>query len=259
MTTSSWSSFAKYFELLSSPGRPSADDIAFVRNQLLSLNKPINGILLGVTKELAKLASEEINITAVDNSLEMIKHQWIGNSSNRTVILDDWLNLPSQFTSVDFVIGDGVFTVLDRKSSHLLMECVRAVLSDDGIFIVRLFCSPEMRESFEHIYHNTTNNLNAFEWRLAQSMCDSNFEVCMKNFLDRFKQVISASDIEHFGWTKEQLSTIEPYANSPCTLTFMTETVFKELCKEHGMEIINRFTGSYELSERCPTFVLRKA
>jgi hypothetical protein len=257
--TSIWPVVAKCFKFDTTPGRPTAEDITIVRQQLLSLKKPLRGILLGVTKELAELASDEINITAVDKSLEMIEHQWIGNNSNRTVKVGDWLDLPSMFTNMDFVLGDGVFTVLDRKSLPRLMDCVRSVLVDGGLFIVRLFCSPEVRESFEDIYQNTTSNFAAFRWRLAQSICDSNFEVPVKDILNRFREVISPADIAHFGWTKGELSIMEVYEKLPYVLTFVTEAIFMELCHQRGMEIIGKFTGSYELSERCPTFVLRKA
>lgn len=259
MAASIWPTFAKYFKFDTSPGRPSADDIAIVRQQLLSLKKPVRGIMLGVTKELAELASDDIHITAVDKSLEMIEHQWIGDNANRTVKVGDWLDVPSMFKNVDFVIGDGVVNALDRESSHRFMECVRSVLADDGIFIVRLFCSPVVRESLEDIYRNTTSNFTAFRWRLAQSACDSNFEIRMKDVWDRFQKDVSQADIERFGWTKENLCTIEVYENCNYVLTFVTEAVFRELCQAHCMKIIDKFTGSYELSERCPTFVLRKA
>jgi SAM-dependent methyltransferase len=259
MTASIWPIFAERFKFDTSPGRPCADDIAIVHHQLLSLKKPLRGLLLGVTKELAELSSDDINITAVDKSPEMIEYQWIGNNSNRTVTSGDWLDLSSMFSNMDFVIGDGVFSALDRKSSHRLMDCVRSVLADDGLFIVRLFCSPEVRESMEHIYSNTTSNFTAFRWRLAQSICDSNFEVCVKDILGKFREVVSREDITHFGWTEGELSTIEVYENLPYILTFMTEAMFIELCQEHGMKIISKSTGTYELSERCPTFVLRKA
>ncbi|CAF0797698.1 unnamed protein product [Adineta steineri] len=249
---------ADRFKYFTSPIRPCPDDIEIVRQQLSLLNKPARGILLGVTKELAELANDEIKIIAVDRSKDMIEHHWIGNNSNRIVKLADWLELESIATNINFVIGDGIFNVIDRKCQHQLMDCIRNVLADDGLLIVRVQCNPVVRETIKEIFENTTNNFCAFLSRLVNSICDSNFEVRGSEIFNKFKEYVTDIDIARFGWTKEDISIIEAHQNSSHVITFLTEEIFIKLCDQHQMKILSKFNGSYQLNERNPTFIIRK-
>lgn len=259
MTTHLHTTLADLFKFFTSPIRPCSDDIAIVRHQLQLLKKPLHGILLGVTRELAELANDEINIIAVDKSADMIDHHWIGNNSNRMIKFGDWLELPSIAANMDFIMGDGVFNVIDRKSQHRLMDCVRTVLADNGLLIVRVQCNPEIRESLDQICQDTNNNFCAFLSRLVNAICDSNFEVRGEDIFNKFNEFVTAEDIARFGWAKEDLSLVNAHQNSKHGLTFLTEAMFRELCDQHGMKILGKFTGSYELNERNPTFILGKA
>lgn len=254
-----WQDFARQWNRIGSPLRPSAADVENFRQALGS--DPGRCLLLGVTPELAGLAPQLI---AIDNSAAMIATLWQSRKIGKEAIRGDWLTLPFTNKSFDTIIGDGCLTLLSYPVQYeRFFEQLSRAIRPGGRILLRLFVSPEQKESRELVCREALGGkmkgFHAFKWRLSMAIAsesaDHNLsvaETCAT--FDRLipdRKLLAAAT----GWHAEDIDTIDLYRGSEArysypTLSQVRKTIHPSL-KETGL-----IQSTYELAERCPILIL---
>lgn len=264
-----WENISKCWDMLGSPSRPSSEDLDFIKRrafphlQSLSPN-PAQVTLLGVTPEIGLLPwPDNVKVLAVDRSPEMIGLVWPKDKvTNGEAISGDWHTLPLADSSCDMVVGDCCFTLLDYSNGYqtVLKEIFR-VLKPQGLFSMRFFLRPDLREKVETIFEQlkagSIGNLVVFRWRLAMALQKNTEEgVLVHDIWRMWQQNIPAPDelMQYLGWSLELLALMACYENSPNVFRFPTLSEVRQVFSSHFDEISCDFPN-YELGERCPTMM----
>ena len=256
---SHWDEQARQWSRIASPLRPHGDDICNLRRALS--NTTGLHLLLGVTPEYSSLFDR---VLAVDNSAAMIGALWPGDSPGRDAVLGDWMHLPLKEGSCAASIGDGSLNFFSCPSEYgLLFNQVRRVLAPGGRLALRVFARPAEWETCAAVCADAMRarigSFHAFKWRLAMAMAaeagGSNVRVAeirlvfMRLLPDR-EQLAAAS-----GWNAEDIGTIDAYKDATASYSFPLLSEVRASFAQYFREI-DLMYGSYELSERCPMFVL---
>lgn len=222
--------------------------------------------LLGVTPELVGMAwPSGSRLLPLDRSAEMI-HAILPPRASvpMTPVCASWLEQPFCDDSLDCVVGDGCFTVLENIDAYrrLCRELCR-VLRPGGCFVIRLFVQAPERESatavFDDLAAGSIGSFHAFKWRLAMALHHNlNEGVSVSDIWRRWIQAgVAAEDLAaRSGWLLDAIRTIEVYRDSPARYTFPTLGEAREVLGETFDELECHVPG-YELGDRCPTLLLR--
>ena len=267
-----WSQQSERWKNVGSPTRPSQEDEQIFSDLILSyldlhLNTQKQVMVAGVTPELINniLWPSNVNLHAFDASAGMIQQNWSPPATlSAQVTQSDWRNLPLENSSIDLIIGDGIFTALggDEKMIEVLKEFKR-VLKKDGKIVFRNFIRPEKTEKTEKVVSDAKNgritNFGSLKWRLAMSLIDENISIVQpkkihETFVYYFVDRDALSQIS--GWSLEQIATIDSYKEMEALFYFPTiealSTTFKQF-----FHIDETRQGSYELAECCPFISLK--
>ncbi len=174
MSESHWTQHAKQWQLLDSPLRPHADDIAIYQgllNQHVATKTRLVVVVLGVTPEIVKLQwPDGTHLHAIERVAEMAQSCW-QDQPDRRLHLADWLQMPLPNDSVDLVIGDGCFTNLASEHQYLALYAeIGRVLKLGGHFIHRYFTQSPIKENPVAVLATPDDNFHAYKWRLAMSL-----------------------------------------------------------------------------------------
>lgn len=268
--TDHWTQHARQWQYVGSPLRPGPDDITIAarfieREQARGGRNGLQSVLLGVTPELVSMAwPSHTRLLAIDRSPGMIRSVLPGLSGNHVdAVCGNWLDLPLPAASVDCVVGDGCFTVLESLAAHrALSREVRRVLNQDGFFVIRLFVQSPERETadqvFDELSAGTISNFHVFKWRLAMALQKSQQSgVGVNEIWRRWQQAGISPQLlsRRTGWRVEEIRTIEAYRDAPARYTFPTLEQAREVLHTDFTELACHIPD-YELGRRCPTLLL---
>lgn len=252
-----WQDFAKKWNRLGSPLRPCAEDVKNFRYAIG--NDPGRCLLLGVTPELAGLAQD---ITAIDNSADMIGALWHGK---REAILGDWLDMPFVGGAFDTIIGDGCLVLLSHPEQHRrFFEQSSRVISPGGKVALRLFVSAIQQENPELVCREALDGkmqgFHAFKWRLSMAIASVSVNQTFRvaETLATFDRLIPDRALlaSVTGWSNEDIETIDFYRGSEALYSYPTLAQVRQAIppslKETGLVF-----GHYELADRCPIIILQ--
>jgi SAM-dependent methyltransferase len=222
---------------------------------------PLRALLLGVTPELAVIPWQRpCELVAVDESEAMIARVWPGDAPHRRAIRGSWFDLPVSPHSLDCVMGDGCFTVIDYPDGYRkLAASLARVLVSGGLFSVRLFCRPARPERLEDVFEaleaGRIGNFHAFKWRLAMALHRDDIArgVAVADVWTAFHERVHdrAALARRLAWPLAEVETIDNYRGANARYTYPTvEEVVAVLAAE--FELLNEWRGRYELAERCP-------
>jgi SAM-dependent methyltransferase len=210
-----WSQISERFNEWTAPLRPSQEDVALFKNSLRPRDRVL---LLGVTPELLPLSN-----VAIDKNPNVIA------AYRDKAIFGDWRDLPFE-AEFDAVIGDGCLTVFQGTPAHFFQQ-VRKVVKDEGSITLRLFISPEEKESLDEVVRTKEQTgFHAFKWRVAHAL--ANPYVTVKKLYDVIFPI----------WPHP---TLEVYQESDLVYYFPK---LSELDEWSDIQ----FSSSYELASRCP-------
>lgn len=210
-----WAQIFHRLDEWTSPLRPSLEDISLYKKYL---NPGAKVLLLGVTPELMPFAN-----IAIDNNPKLIVLH------GPKAVLGDWNDLPFD-QEFDAVIGDGCLTVFQGTPARFF-EQIRKVVKKGGSITLRLFVSPEKKESYDEVL-NAKNlmGFHAFKWRVAHTLADPYIPV-----KELYKAIFPI-------WPHP---TLEVYRESDLIY------YFPKLSELPPASHIN-VPSSYELADRCP-------
>ena len=271
MKAGHWANVARQWKQVGPPLRPSSQDLAFCVKWIerwASARGAPRVLILGVTPELYRLPwPAGTDILAVDHTPAMIKALWPGPP--KCALSAEWTAMPLPPASRDLVLCDGGAHLLAHPEGHRAwVRELRRVLSPGGLCLLRLFVPPRRRETpaavLQDLLDGRIANLNLLKLRLAMALCeDAARAVELRLVWDTLHAV--APDLRRLavriGWPADHLSAINTYRDCRDRYSFLTVAEVRRLfCgRPGGFAFEGMDVPTYELGDRCPTVVLRRA
>jgi SAM-dependent methyltransferase len=271
-----WNHHAMQWRNVGQPLRPTPEDVAYLRERLAALfahpappgpSRPLEGLLLGVTPELASVAwRPELHLLAIDQSRGMIDGVWPGDTPNRRAVRGDWFDLPIAPGTLDVVLGDGCFNALLFPGQYReLVASVRQTLRPGGLFALRMFCRPQADEPVDGVFDaaeaGRIGNFHVFKWRLVMALqgADTARGVTLSEVWEAFRHRVPDPPAwaAARGWAAREVATIDGYRGSSGVYSFPSQDEMARLFGDE-MAVVERWHGRYEMAERCPHFLLRR-
>ena len=266
-----WQEMARLWQQIGPPLRPAPQDVGFftaaVQEWIGQWGRP-RVLLLGVTPEIYRLPwPAGTDILAVDRAQAMIDAVWPG--PREAVQCTDWLSLQAADSSRDIVLCDGGLHLLNYpEEQQRLVGLLGRVLSEHGIFILRLFVPPAERERPEVVLADLLagriSSLNVLKLRLGMALLESAAQgVELGTVWQTVHEVAPdlAALAQQIGWPVEHTLALNAYRGRESRYHFVTvEQVIEMFCHAPGgFEVLRLENPTYELGERCPTLILRRA
>lgn len=269
--TGPWKRHARQWTHVGPPLRPSPEDLAVPRATIaewiaVSGRTDPSILVMGVTPELCAMRPEpDGRAIAVDQSIDMIRSVWPGRASARDhAVSANWRFLPLATRSIDLVLGDGFMTNLPYPTGYAssLAEMHR-LLRTGGRCVIRCFVQPDGHEMIGDVFSDLSGgrigNFHVLKWRLAMALQpDARRGVPVKEIWNTLLREWGRVDLlsERFGWPLAEVRTIDAYGDVETRYSFPTLAQTRESFAAAGFHVVGTATPSYELGERCPTFVL---
>lgn len=266
-----WPLYARQWELITPPLRPSPEDGAAVRAAVAAWRAEhpsarLRALVLGVTPELAALPwPPPATVLAVDRSEGMIAAVWAGagDVAGATAVCGDWRALPCADGSIDVVVGDGCFTTLGYPHDYrAVTNEVRRVLAPGGRLVMRVFVPPAAREELasiaDDLHAGRIAGFHAFKWRLVTALHVASPEgATLGAVWDAWHAMCPdpAALAAKLGWSPEMIATIDAYRGTNTTYSFPTLAEIRALVGAQFTELSCHVPTTYELGERFPTLV----
>lgn len=261
-----WHRYARSWGLLGPPLRPSPEDVRLFEDVVArSTRRPLRALLLGVTPEIATMGwPAGAELTAIDRNASMIAGVFptSGLPPGARAVEGDWLKMPFEEHAFDVVIGDGCLTTLEFGAYGSFAEACRRVLDRDGALVLRLFVSPEERETLEEIagdlWAGRIGSFHVLKWRVAMAgERDDGEHVRLGKVYDAYRRVVPepARLASHLGWDEGVIGTIEAYRDNDTRYSFPTLAAVRRALSDAFVEKACDVPG-YELGARCPRLVL---
>jgi SAM-dependent methyltransferase len=265
-----WPDVARRWNMISSPLRPVQEDLQSFRKGINTIqldNKLLRALILGVTPEFyAMLQPLAGDLVAVDHTQQMIDCVWPGPIN--LAILAEWTDMPLPARSRDVVVCDGGLHLLSHPTGQMeLVRSLARVVVPGGLFIVRLFVPPFVRQApdvvLEQLLNGEIANLNVLKLRLGMSLQQTSEEgVELGSVWNALHAVAPDLDklAQQLSWSAEHLHAIDTYRDSSNRYYFVSaETVVRMFCTNAaGFELMASYTPTYELGEQCPTLIFRR-
>jgi hypothetical protein len=223
---------------------------------------------MGVTPELCSLPlNSGSRFIAVDKSAEMIGNLWHPRpGAQDQAVCADWRQMSLAPSSVDIALGDGSLSTLRYPSEYTtVFGELRRVLRPGSRCVIRCFMQADNPETTDEVFLDLSRgrigNFHVLKWRLMMALQpDAEQGVAVKGVWNIMNQTSPDLNLlaERFGWPVEQVRTIVAYRGVNTRYTFPTRAQYCEFFAAAGFCVLQVATQSYELGERCPTFVLER-
>ena len=172
---------------------PSKDDLNIYKKYLKHEENNQKTLLLGSTPLLRSLLNEldfknyvvaDFSFATIENSLKELDKLGIDlDAENEIWLKSDWLEMPLEPKSFDYVVGDFVFTQIEPSKQPLFVKKISSLLKQNGNFIVRMcicntaFDNVDPKKIIEGIlfsktFENTVEQRFALLYRLRDRLRD---------------------------------------------------------------------------------------
>lgn len=236
--------------------------VAAIKQQLIQ--HPGRVLLLGVTPELADVATE---LVAIDVNDSMVAHIWPGNTAGRTAMAGDWRNTNFRPASFAACVGDISLGALSFPDDTTLV-CRRIVeaLRPGGRLVCRVFLLPDTPESVAGLRDaamaRSIKNFHAFKIRLGMALAGSQgrpsigVDAIYRAFTGLFNDRDELTRVT--GWDRGHIDTIDFYSGSSTAFHFTTRHQLLSVVSKVFKDPHFVSSGTYELAERSPLLVAER-
>lgn len=159
-------------------------------------------LVLGATPELRDIVlSHGDKLTTVDRNSQALhiksKLMHYINNENETILNEDWLKMNFKKNSFDVIIGDGVFTALDKTLHKSLNDKLHDIIKDTGYLLLREGAVTHARPRYApsvHIHEYRTGQYSLFDLFFGLRLYNINFKSIddntRKSYLGKFHEKI---------------------------------------------------------------------
>ncbi|MBI5085368.1 MAG: hypothetical protein HZB13_12315 [Acidobacteria bacterium] len=271
LTLSYWANLASSYRAVGPPLHPSLEDIAAMESAVREWargNAPprLEALLLGITPMIARMRwPRPVRLLAADNSIPMLRAVWPGDIPRRRYgICASWLDLPRPAHSCDIVLGDGPMICMRYPDGfRSLSRSVCRVLKPDGIFVLRCYVQPALREDADAVFADALRGsiptFHQFKFRLLMALQKSASSGVKVDDVYRYwtgRVGPGGRWPSRAGWRKKDVGTIELYRGAGNVHTFPTLEEWRSVLEE-SFEFVSTSCATYHLADRCPVVVLR--
>jgi SAM-dependent methyltransferase len=250
------------------PLRPAAEDTAAVQRVIDTLAPMPRVVVLGLTPETIGCTwPAGTELAAVDHSEAMMRALWPPNRApaNSHAVFADWQRMPFVSASADFVAGDGCYMLFSYPEGfEALTREVSRILRPAGRFVIRVFLRPERMESVDEIAaevrEGSVGSVHALKLRLYAARHGSGGEgVRLFDVWRAWKRLPPPPPwiAGRAGWMPDEIAGIERYRDLDSCFYLPTRAEMRAILTPLFTEL-ECVTGTYELAERCATFVLSR-
>ncbi|PCJ24215.1 MAG: hypothetical protein COA96_10030 [SAR86 cluster bacterium] len=265
-----WDNMAeRYFSLLP-PLVPSPMDIELFKNPIRGLLKEDANprvVVLGSTPAFYDIFwPEKSEIMAVDRSADMLKAIWPGGL--KQALHADWTDLTLESGPRDIALCDGGLSFVDSQSQlRTLANSLSNVLTQGGVFVVRLYVRGEVKVSVDEVVVNflagkiaNSSELKlclwiAMDWKSKDGVNLHNVWETLLNKVPKFSAVCNS-----LGWTQKEIAMMEAYNNMHEVYYFPDiDTVTAAFCdNSYGFEKLSVQYANCNYSENLPIVTFRR-
>ncbi len=224
-----WADMTERWRHVGPPLKPGPEDVAaFERHAEVAKGNSgdFRALLLGVTPEIASCSwPAGTRLTAIDLSWPMIEKIWPaqGCPANSPVICANWLAMPVETGSIDFVAGDGCHAAVrfPDELAAVLREVTR-VLRPGGRFVMRAFIRPVPAETVEDVAREFAagriGSVHVLKWRLCAALCqNAGSGTGLGEVWRAWDKMRPVARLGGPGWTAPEMATIEVYRGDNAT------------------------------------------
>ncbi|OGF70164.1 hypothetical protein A3H65_02315 [Candidatus Giovannonibacteria bacterium RIFCSPLOWO2_02_FULL_45_14] len=261
-----------------SPVNPSKDDLRLYKKYLTAKGDKKKTLLLGSTPLLRRLLGElefkdyviaDFSFVTIEKSLQALNKLGINlDAENEIWLKSEWLVMPLGPKSLDYIVGDMVFTQIEPHKQPLFVEKLASLLKPNGYFIGRVhICNPnfydrEPKKIIEEILsskdlENTVEQRFALLYRLRDRLRDNKTQTTSPHTIINELLKYQTSDEKKLDFLRSVVNMISRRAE--IGLPFISQTkdeLANVISKEFSLETI--VTASDYASEYFPIYVLRK-
>jgi len=261
-----------------SPANPSSDDLKIYKKYLTADGGNKRVLLLGSTPLLRNLLNElgfknyviaDFSSAAIENSLQALNKLGINiDPENEIWLKSDWLEMPLESESFDYIAGDMVFTQIEPNKQPFFVKELSSLLIQNGIFIGRMYLSntdyenKKPQEIIEEVVSSsylefTTEQKFVLLYKLRAVLRDKNTQTTSPSAIINEILGYQTSDEKKLDFLRSVAKML--YGRAEIGLPFITQTkdeLKKIISKEFLLEA--SATASDYASENFPTYILRK-
>lgn len=246
-----WDARSQQWSTTGSPLQPNQEVIDYFLSQIPS-DQHI--LLLGVTRQVAEVYQR---ITAVDYSPSMIQRVWVGNSTTKTAVLQNWLDYrPNQPFSG--IIGDASINMLHYPTEiEIFFARLPQWLAPNGKFVCRVFTRFDEPVTLDRIHSelHTMKNFNAWRRLLNMYLAEQSGPLVKhSDTLALFNQLFP--DRDQLPWPEDMLSKMDAYKDTTTSTWFPTRKELLSMIPEQfAAEFVD--VGSYDHHTAYPILVCK--
>src|SRR3972149_2329529 len=211
----------------------------------------------------------DFSFVTIEKSLQALNKLGINlDAENEIWLKSEWLVMPLGPKSLDYIVGDMVFTQIEPHKQPLFVEKLASLLKPNGYFIGRVhICNPnfydrEPKKIIEEILsskdlENTVEQRFALLYRLRDRLRDNKTQTTSPHTIINELLKYQTSDEKKLDFLRSVVNMISRRAE--IGLPFISQTkdeLANVISKEFSLETI--VTASDYASEYFPIYVLRK-
>ena len=233
------------------PLTPNYEVIDYLKSQI---DTNANVLVLGVTQQFYQAFNY---ITAVDREPAMIERVWLGNTSNKHAILDNWLTVDLPHTYFDAILGDGSLNMLvDPTEITAVVDRCREWLRPNGKFICRMFTRPDLPVTRQRLLAeaaNPTVGWTAFRRLVPMVLAhEQGAFVPWSQVYTFFNELFPDRSLLPF--TLKEISRMDAYKDATTSTWFPTRQEILDLLPD--AEFVD--VGTYDIADTCPLMIIKK-
>jgi hypothetical protein len=256
MTTSHWAQRSQHWNRSQPPLRPDTAAVQLIQDLIGNTTSDI--LLLGVTRELTQAFE---NVVAVERETGMISNVWLGDTTTKRVIHNDWLKVQFPHERFGGAVGDGSINQVAFPHDQLeLLDRILDWLEPGGVFACRMYTRPDTPVTLDDLRReglNPTINWSAYRRLLTMYLAEIEGQtIHTRNITAVFDELFPDRSI--LPWTQQELEMIDTYANSKLQSCLPTRKELEQIIPSRAREVQFLDVGNYDLAYCCPILTFKK-
>jgi hypothetical protein len=191
----------------------------------------------------------------------MISNVWLGDTTTKRVIHNDWLKVQFPHERFGGAVGDGSINQVAFPHDQLqLLDRILDWLEPGGVFACRMYTRPDTPITLDDLRReglNPTINWSAYRRMLSMYLAEIEGQtIHTRNITAVFDELFPDRSI--LPWTANELEMIDTYATSKLQSCLPTRKELEQIIPSRAREVQFLDVGNYDLAYCCPVLTFKK-